>query len=156
MNGYDYREMFEHVDDDVLIVEWDIAVGAEHFAAMADLIQTTPDGVVAAPYRIYLVPRDPGPHWVMRRYAEDGGLRWVEESDAACHFFGFGLTYIPRDLWRAHAAANLRGRVSDTDFSRWHHENVAAEVPIPWDVRPVHLHYPTPALLREEGCDGSA
>ena len=107
MAGYDYRPLFEQVDDDVLIVEWDIAAGAEHFEAMFDLIRATPDRVVAAPYRIYLVPRDPGPHWVMRRFDDAGSLCWVTEGDESCHTFGFGMTYIPRDLWRAHLAGRI-------------------------------------------------
>lgn len=142
MGGYDYRPLFEHVDDDVLIVEWDIAVGLEHFEAMTDLARSAPDQVVAAPYRIYLLPRDPGPHWVMRRFDDVDTLRWVTETDESCHTFGFGLTYVPRDVWRAFDAGNKRGWVNDNNFSRWHHEHVRAEVPIPWDIRPVHLHYP--------------
>jgi hypothetical protein len=146
MGGYDYRPLFEQVDDDVLIVEWDIAAGAEHFDALTDLIRANPGEVVAAPYRIYLLPRDPGPHWVMRRFDDAGQTQWVTEADESCHLFGFGMTYIPRDVWRAFDAANKRGWVNDNNFSRWHHEHVRAEVPIPWGVQPVHLHYPIPAF----------
>ena len=153
MGGYDYRPLFEQTDDDLLIIEWDIAAGAEHFAAMLDLIHSTPDRVIAAPYRIYMLKRDPGPHWVMRRYDDEGATRWVTDGEDSCHLFGFGLTYIPRETWRAYVAANKRGWVNDNSFSRWHHEHVAAEVPIPWDIQPVHLHYPTPDT---GGCDGSA
>lgn len=148
MAGYDYRPLLEQVDDDVLIVEWDIAVGAEHFAAMADLIHSTPDRVIPAPYRVYMLPRDPGPHWVMRRFDDAGKPRWVSDSDESCHLFGFGMTYIPRDIWRAHVAGRRYGRIDDNNFSRWHHANVRPEVPIPWDIQPVHLHYPAPTIER--------
>lgn len=150
MAAYDYRPLFEQINDDVLIVEWDIAVGAEHFDAMGDLISSAPDQVVAAPYRIYMLPRDPGPHWVMRRYDRSGRAGWVKDGTESCHLFGFGLTYIPRDIWRAHNADRAgRGWVNDNNFSRWHHAAVRAEVPIPWHIQPVHLHYPSPTLERE-------
>lgn len=143
MRGYSYRGLFNEVDDDVLILEWDIAASFEHLSDMRDLIATEPDVVHAAPYRVYLVPRDPGPHWVMRRYDEAGDLQWVTEDDKTCHAFGFGMTYVPREVSRAYLAANPRrlASVSDTSFSRWHFDNVRAEVPIPWHIRPVHLHY---------------
>jgi hypothetical protein len=80
----------------------------------------------------------------MRRFDDAGQTQWVTEADESCHLFGFGMTYVPRDVWRAFNAANKRGWVNDNSFSRWHHEHVRAEVPIPWDVRPVHLHYPIP------------
>ena len=131
MGGYDYRPLFEQVDDDALIVEWDIAAGAEHFDAMTDLIRANPGEVVAAPYRIYLLPRDPGPHWVMRRFDDAGQTQWVTEADESCHLFGFGMTYVPRDVWRAFNAANKRGWVNDNSFSRWNQEQVRAVVPIP-------------------------
>lgn len=144
MADYNYRAMLEAIDDDVLIVEWDIAVGAEHLADMLDLIRTTPDQVVAAPYRIYMVRRDLGPHWVMRRFDDAGELDWCSDTDESSHLFGFGLTYLPREIWRAHLAANPRGLVSDNTFSRWHHTHVRPEVPIPWGIQPVHMHYPMP------------
>ena len=56
------------------------------------------------------------------------------------------MTYVPREVWRAFADANPKRRhpVTDNSFSRWHHANVRAEVPIPWHIQPVHLHYPAP------------
>lgn len=145
MGDYDYRGLFEEIADDVLILEWDIAAGAEHLADLRDLIASDPGAVHAAPYRVYKVPRDPGPHWVMRRLneADPENIRsapWVTEQDTHCHLFGFGMTYIPRAIWREYAATNP-AQVNDTRFSVWHHHNVRAEVPIPWHIQPVHLHY---------------
>lgn len=156
MGGFDYRPFFKHVDDDVLIVEWDIAVGAEHFEDMLDLIATDPASVHAAPYRLYTMPSYPGPHWVMRRFDAAGELHWCEDGDTSSHTFGFGFTYVPRDLWRAYEAEIPRrlSWVNDSNFSKWHHLNVAAEVPIPWHIRPVHLHYPIPEAARGDR-DGS-
>jgi len=154
MREYDYRGMFDEADDDLLIIEWDIAVGAEHFDAMRDLIASEPDAVHAAPYRIYTLKRDRGPHWVMRRLRDDdpddiSGARWVTEGDTHSHLFGFGMTYIPRALWQAYKAT-VRGRdpVNDTRFSKWHHDHVRAEVPIPWHIQPVHLHFPLGQRIR--------
>lgn len=146
MGGFDYRKFFNDVDDDVLIVEWDIAAGAEHFADMLDLIASDPGAVHAAPYRLYTMPSYPGPHWVMRRFDENGDLQWVDDDAESSHTFGFGLTYVPHDLWKAYAAEHPRrlAWVNDTNFSTWHHFNVTPEVPIPWHIRPVHLHFPLP------------
>lgn len=141
MAEFDYRPLFDEVADDVLILEWDIAVSAEGLDAFKDLIRSMPGQVVAAPYRIYRLKRDPGPHWVMRRFEGDE-LRWVSDDDDSSHLFGFGMTYIPRALWRAYAAEVKTGFVNDNVFSRWHHANVQAEVAIPWHIQPVHLHYP--------------
>lgn len=142
MGDYDYRGLLDDAADDVLILEWDIAASAEHLDAFIDVIRSAPGEVHAAPYRIYRLKRDPGPHWVMRRYAEGDELRWATEDDKSCHLFGFGMTYIPRQVWQAYRAEHPTGFVNDNVFSRWHHASVRAEVPIPWDIRPVHLHYP--------------
>lgn len=146
MGGFDYRKFFTDVADDVLIVEWDIAVGAEHFDDMLDLIGSDPAAVHTAPYKLYTMPSYPGPHWVMRRFDDAGDLQWCEDDSVSCHTFGFGFTYVPHEVWRAYEAAHPRrlAWVNDTNFSKWHHFNVRAEVPIPWHIRPIHLHYPLP------------
>jgi hypothetical protein len=41
------------VDDDVLLLEWDIAIGQEDLRHFADHAAKDPDRVLVAPYRIY-------------------------------------------------------------------------------------------------------
>lgn len=147
MADYSYSGLVDF-DDDIMLIEWDVAVEKEQLDAFVDIARSNPDDVVVAPYRIYqATARDTvlkDPIWVMRRYrdASEQSMRWVTEDDATCHLFGLGLTYLPRDLIRAFVDAYPAAHFNDSAFSGWHYRNVRAETPIAWDVRPVHLHYP--------------
>jgi hypothetical protein len=147
MDGYDYRVLGD-VNDDVLLLEWDIAVGLEDLERFAAAATEDPGRVLVAPYRLYSYASG-RPHlgrWAHRRYEGDpatGHLRHVDENDTACHLFGLGMTYLPRDITQAFLAA-WDGRVCDVSLSGWHYRNITPEVPIAWDVRPVHLHYDIP------------
>jgi hypothetical protein len=142
MDGHDYRCLAD-VADDILLLEWDIAVGKEDLRAFANMAQSEPDRVLVAPYRLYDT-RPPG-QWAHRRYEgtpETGHLRHVTPDDRTCHLWGLGMTYLPRVFVEAYMSANPAGHVSDGTLSGWHHRNVSEDVPIAWHVRPVHLHYP--------------
>lgn len=150
MDKYDYR-CLEHVDDDVLLVEWDIAVDKEQLETFAARARAHPGRVLVAPYKLYHFSsnrdRDE-PVWVHRKYIgtpETGKLVHVTESDTTCHLWGLGLTYLPR--WIVAKFLNeWPGTLSDGALSGWHYRNIEEEVPIAWDVRPVHLHYQIPAV----------
>lgn len=143
-------EALENVDDDVLLLEWDIAVGQEELAAFAERARREPDRVLVAPYRLYVTSFKslplPKPVWV-HRYA-DG--RHVETDAPFCHWFGLGMTYLPKALVRGYLEAmranNWAGGFDDTGFSAWHWRTQQVEVPITWDIRPVHLHYQIPPI----------
>jgi hypothetical protein len=97
--------------------------------------------IVVAPYRLY-VSTVHGyalhrPVWCHRR--ADG--QHVEEGEPTCAYFGFGLIYFPQALVRAFRD-EWHGHFSDGSFAGWHRRHVTDAVPICWDVRPVHLHYP--------------
>ena len=145
MTGYDYR-CLAYVDDDVVLIEWDMAVHREELQTFIDRAVSAPGDVLVAPYRIYestikSVPLN-HPVWPLRRYTDDGTrMRWVEEGEPFCHLFAFGLTYLPRSIVAAYLKAQPDEHFNDVSFSGWHHRNVRAETPIAWDVRPVHLHY---------------
>jgi hypothetical protein len=146
LDGYDYAPLAE-VDDDVLLLEWDIAVDRDGLERFILAVQDDPGRVLVAPYRLYVSTLHshplPRPRWVHRR----GDGTHVEEGEPVCGLFGFGMTYFPRGLARRFLAERPPGRVfSDADFSQWHHRQVAAEVPIIWDVRPMHLHFKVGAL----------
>lgn len=139
MTGYDYAPLAT-VEDDVLLLEWDIAVTREELIRFAEQALECPDEVLCAPYRLYVSTQSDRPLrepvWVNRH--ADG--RHVDTGDPTCAFFGLGMTYLPRGLVRAFHAQN-DGQFTDMSFSAWHHENVRPTVPIAWDARPVHLHY---------------
>jgi hypothetical protein len=144
MSGYSYEGLVD-LDDDVLLLEWDTACSQEQLQAMVDYANDDRSRVIAAPYRTYMDTETPvvlrEPVWAMRRYNPgENTTRFVEETDTHTHFFPLGMTYLPRDLIRAFVATGHR--FGDAEFSGWHYRNVTQEVPIPWDVRPIHLHYP--------------
>lgn len=151
MRDYDYRAPLAEVDDDVLLIEWDLAIGKEDLAEFARRARAAPDRVLVAPYRLYHYSsnRDRAePIWVHRRYEgtpESGTLRHVTEADATCHLWGLGLTYLPRWVV-AKFVAEWGGTLSDGALSGWHYRHVQQEVPITWDIRPVHLHYRLPPI----------
>jgi hypothetical protein len=136
------------IDDDVLLLEWDVAAGREELLRFAELAQGTPGRVLVAPYRIY-----PAAIWAHRSWDGVGagtispnGARPVETGDLFCNLFGFGMVYLPRGLIRRYAGAGWSTHFGDVQFSMWHHAHIAREVPIAWNVRPVHLNYLIPEL----------
>jgi hypothetical protein len=147
MTGYDYRVLAD-VEDDVLLLEWDIAIGKTELEAFIARVQAAPSQVLVAPYRIYQSLSGKAypfhPLWAHRRYEgtpETGRTRFVTEADSTCHLFGFGMVYLPRLLVVAFLEA-WGGHFDDSAFSGWHYRNAPdPEVPICWEVRPVHLHY---------------
>jgi hypothetical protein len=145
---HDYKPLAA-IDDDVLLLEWDIAVGQEdlrHFAAHA---AEDPDRVLVAPYRIYADAYNlPADIWAHRSWDGDGvgtvspnGAVPIATGAPFCNLFGLGMVYLPRQVHRGFVAVAWAANFSDTSLSMWHYEHVAKEVPICWDVHPVHLNY---------------
>jgi hypothetical protein len=145
MSDYDYRGLGDY-DDDILLIEWDMAVSAEDLATFKAHVAQDPTRVLVAPYKVYTpttraVPLPMGPKWVHRNYNDgEQSLRWVVEGEPTCNLFGLGMVWLPRDILRAFLAS-WPGHFSDASFSGWHHRNVEPDVRIAWDVRPIHLHY---------------
>lgn len=145
---FDYRGLVD-LDDDVVLIEWDIAVGGEQLATFMGRAAAEPDRVRVAPYLLYRRgTRQPKcvPFYVHRiRY--DAVRRWAQPGDTHCQYFGFGLIYLPAELIQKFVAQmNPRSHFGDTEFSRWHMLNVSRDVPIDWDCHAVHLHFETPGV----------
>jgi hypothetical protein len=145
--NYDYRCLTE-LDDDVALIEWDIAVGNDQLARFMARAAAEPDRVRVAPYLLYR-SSDPRMPFYVHRIREAGSRRWVlGPEDTHCQMFGFGLTYLPRQMIVDFVASLKDGEMfSDTTFSRWHmrhaeHPNVA----IDWDCHCTHLHADLPAV----------
>lgn len=143
MKDYDYRCLGD-LDDDVLLIEWDLAIEREALDRFIEQIEAEPDRVHTAPYRIYSPTERavtlPKPFWVGRVYeAGEQTMRQVDEDDPVCHTFGLGLTYMPCKIIREFLD-HWPGHFSDLSFSGWHYRRYGP-VPIAWDVRPIHLHY---------------
>jgi hypothetical protein len=142
------------IDDDVLLLEWDIACGQEELLQFASHARINPDQVLVAPYRIYAdtyhLPCD---IWAHRTWNGDGagtviphGAQPVRDGAATCNLFGLGMAYLPRAIHRTFASVAWSSQFGDTQFSMWHYQHVAQDVPIAWEVRPVHLNFLTPKI----------
>jgi hypothetical protein len=149
ISGYRY-DALAGIDDSVVLIEWDVACDPVDLRAFAQAAAAAPERVLVAPYRLHVTTVRgaplPAPVWV-HRY-DDG--RHVETGAPFCHWFGLGLAYLPRPLVLAYLADAQAGGwsegLNDCSFSMWHWRVVATQVPIAWEVRPVHLHYQTPTL----------
>lgn len=153
ISRHDYKPLAA-VDDDVLLLEWDMAVGQEDLRRFADRAAESPDRVLVAPYVIYADTYGlPSDVWAHRHWDGTGagtisptGAIPVATGDPTCNLFGLGMCYLPRELVRRFAALSWSSHFGDTEFSMWHYTHVAHDVQIMWDARPVHLHYLTPEL----------
>ena len=162
MDGYDYRGLAD-LNDDIVLIEWDIAVGGEQLRTFIDRARAEPDRVRVAPYLLYRGGRDrvfddvtgervrsPQIPFYVHRVREPGMRTWVKgPDDTYCHMFGFGFIYLPRQII-ADFCAQLApaSKFGDTEFSRWHMKTAGKHraVPIDWDCHAVHLHYVTPEV----------
>lgn len=154
MDGYDYAVLAD-VGDDVLLIEWDLAVGAEELVAFARRAVAEPDRVLFAPYRLYpgcsIKAPGVGPQWAAWRYRgndqRNGGLEQVQPGDLTAHVTGLGMVYLPEKLIRRYLAErDPSWGFSDIAFCGWHYRTIARDIALDWSARPVHLHYQLPNL----------
>lgn len=149
MDRYDYRQLGD-VGDDVVLIEWDLALDRPDLERFMQRAADNPEQVRVAPYLLY--PASTGkrePHYCHKIRVGDN--RWVTgPEDPVCQMFGFGLVYLPRVLILKFLETLIRNRrFSDVTFSHWHWRRaprVNRDVPIDWDVRPVHVHYDLPEV----------
>lgn len=136
----------ERYDDDVLLLEWDIAVDRSALLRFIRHSKATPDRVVVAPYMLHQEtyrPVDIDPVWAHRR----ADKAHVSTGEPTCAFFGFGLAYLPAAAIRGFREAWPAEHFSDSAFSTWYIKTMSATTPIAWDVPVAHLHYSTAGLL---------
>lgn len=147
---FDYRRLVE-LDDDIVLIEWDIAVGGEQLATFMERAKAEPHRVRVAPYFLYRGGGRDGRQipFYCHRIRDPGTRTWVRgPEDKVCQMFGFGLVYLPAVLLQRFVAQmNPKTHFGDTEFSRWHMRNVKPnDVPIDWDCQAVHLHYNLPEV----------
>lgn len=148
---FDYRGLLD-LDDDVVLIEWDIAVGGEDLVLFMARAKAEPDQVRVAPYLLYRGGRDGRPQipFYCHRIRGPGARSWATREDTHCQMFGFGLVYLPAALLRAFVAQmDPKSHFGDSEFSRWHMRHAPPHlraVPIDWDLKLVHLHYTMPEV----------
>lgn len=165
IDEFDYRPLAD-LRDDVLLIEWDLAVGREEIEHFAEHATREPDRVLTAPYKLY---RDSGYRatwpepdnpwvWMLNQWEGDGerpnlaqgetipGSRTLmpQPGDATCNGFGFGMIYLPGELIRRFVEENPGKHFGDVSFSVWHYKNVRPDARVCWHVRPAHLNFEVP------------
>jgi hypothetical protein len=156
-DGPDYRPL-AGIDDDLIHLDWDMAVCPEDLAHFAAHAREDPGAVLVGPYRMYAGslqgarPRGlAADEWAMRRYCAgpagaETAMRHITPGDGACHLFGFGMVYFPAGLLAKFCAAFPGEPLTDIGWSGWHNRNVSYEARLCWHVHPVHLNFPPPSL----------
>lgn len=156
MGDYDYSAL-RLLQDDICLLEWDMAVAREDMRRFEEHAAANPGCVLVAPYRLY-EGHAAFPVYAHRLVYSGGAERWVTgPEDARCDYFGFGMIYLPHQLvaefcaadpatrarephWAEGQDSNMRG-FTDHTFSVWHRHQKGRDVAIDWSVCPVHLHY---------------
>ena len=95
IDAHDYQPL-RHITDDVVLLEWDIAVGSADLRAFASYARESPDSVIVAPYILYT---EPEPVWAHRFWSGEGGNTPAQGSTTpvyagapTCNLFGLGMT----------------------------------------------------------------
>lgn len=137
IRDYDYRSALYGVQDDVLLLEWDVAMGADDMAAFAERAEQKPDEVLVAPYKLY--PAGSAPVWVHRVRIGEHRTRFVHSHEQLCDYFGLGCVYLPYALIAEFIRENGDSPLNDLTFSAWHYRT-HGPVAIDWSLHPAHLH----------------
>jgi hypothetical protein len=131
MSEYDYQPLAEFAfGDDILLLEWDIAVSKYDLQMFIGRAHVHGD-VIVAPYDL----TTPGtvPHWNL----VNGQPERVTRDDDECDYFGLGMVYLPNYVLTGYPKGNP---MTDGTLSRWYHKQYNKRVPIDWGTRVVHLH----------------
>lgn len=134
MQDYDYAWLRD-VGDDVLLLEWDIAVSVTDLTRFAARCQFQfAAWPLVAPYEI-------GGHQAHWREVH-GAYQPIRRGDPDCDLFGFGMAYFPawvlRDCPPRFGGSTIMG---DGTLPRWLRTLPNwRPVPVDWSVSVVHLH----------------
>lgn len=152
IHSYDNTPLLDF-EDDVVILEWDIAVSREDLRLFCEIASDSPDHVMVAPYKLYPPTDARLPDvgvWAHRKVINPATLQmsWITHADLTCDIFSTGMAYLPQKVMQGFAADRefniVDKRMTDANLSIWHYRNVKEPVPICWAVNPVHLHYTWP------------
>src|ERR1700733_3447866 len=131
--AFDYTEL-KNYGDDLVILEWDIAVSSLDLARFAGRAFGGQWPAVAPFFN-----RDTGK--VMHWRQEETGLRPIWRNEPDCDLFGFGLVYLPwwviRDYPLGYGGSSI---LSDGSLPGWLREHAAWKpIPVDWNTTVVHI-----------------
>lgn len=148
MDNYDMRFLAE-LDDSVILLEWDIAVAYHDLWNFRAHCWAAPQLVHVAPYPLYPESLDQivAPVWAHREIQHFMPLqmRWIDYGDPTCDIFSTGMVYLPKHIVQRIAESDdlitWHNNINDSKLAFWYYYHIHEQVPVHWDVRPVHLHY---------------
>jgi len=156
--NYDMHFLID-IDDDVILLEWDIAIAHHDLNNFVAHARDMPNRLQVAPYILYNSSMDEltAPVWAHRHMVNELPLQlsWIDYGDPVCDLFSTGMIYIPKEiikrLGEADDLVTWHNNLNDSKFAFWHYYEIGEKVPVHWDCRPIHLHYPQEAIYDEPG-----
>lgn len=148
VDNYDMR-FLQDLDDDVILLEWDIAVAQHDLVNFIAHARMAPHLIHVAPYVLYPESLDEivAPVWAHRHMLNEMPLqmKWIDYGDSCCDIFSTGMIYLPgniiQDLSKSDNLITWHNNITDSKLAFWYHHTYKQKVPVHWDCRPIHLHY---------------
>jgi hypothetical protein len=157
----DYRPLLQ-LNDNVLHLDWDVAVAQDELRDFARKCQAEPELVRVAPTMSYPTRqrrwhRTTTPHhrWMGWTLTDDRKERILcKPGDPFCHVSSFGVIYLPRWSIEAFCEALETGEYGpdflDFPFCYWHHVATGGRgIPIEWNTNAIHINF----SMKETLCD---
>lgn len=131
-------------EDDIILLEWDIAIDQPNLRRFIRHCETQPDWPVTAPYH---KTEDDIVHWMHFRktgMSPHGGELWrpIFEGERDCDQVGTGIMYFPQGILDGCPNSDAGSQVlNDGLISRYLRSLPQWKpVPIMWDITVTHLH----------------
>lgn len=159
IQNYDMHFLTEY-DDDVILLEWDIAVGKHDIFNFIQHCLAAPNLVHVAPYPLYPESLDElvAPVWAHREMTNPMPLqlRWIDYGEPVCDIFSTGMIFLPRHIIRLMGQSDdlitWHHNINDSKLAFWYYHEYGIKVPVHWDVRPIHLHYDQEGFYSDGPC----
>jgi hypothetical protein len=156
--GIDYSPLLD-LDDDLIHLDWDVAVGRNELKRFADKCKAEPEIVRTAPYTTYKSRQYLNHPWrggkdqfTVWHYSLGGQKVELLQGELNCNLTGFGLIYLPKLAFAGYMADKPDGEPAmDTPFCLWYLENTGRDIPVEWWVNAVHVNYSFKGILEEIG-----
>lgn len=159
MSNYDMHFLKE-LNDDVILLEWDIAVAHHDLVNFIIHARNAPNLVQVAPYILYPTSTDlPDTVWAHRTMVREIPLQldWIDYGQPVCDLFSTGMIYLPKHIidlsTEADSLITWHDNLNDSKLAFWYYYHIKKKVPVHWDIRPIHLHYSVDRIYDEPDID---
>jgi len=144
------RKPMVTLDDNVIHLDWDVAVSRDDLREFARRCAADPERVRVVPTLAHQTqrtrtgqPQTTPTHWMVWRQDYHGGPRIeLKPGESPAHIFSFGLVYLPKWTIQGFIRDMPDTNLDDTQFANWHNRQTAYQgCPVDWDIPTVHLNY---------------